>query len=303
MELRHLRTFVVVAETLNISAAARQLRVTQPALSRHIRDLEHTVGHPLFIRHSSGLRLTPTGATLRDHGTKALAAVDEALRNARGTARSEPTVLRVGYYGAVSMWASILAPALEKLGRRFPHLTPSVVESTCWQLAADLREEKLDVALLGPGDYGHPPGVVVEVACTVPALVMVAANHRLAKKRHVFLEDLRDEEIIGATPQSAPGRYRTFIAACQSAGFSPRVSNIAASLPELIMTVKKRMGVAILGAFALAVPHPGVVFIRLKPPGVSLEIYAARIAHASDSARELMTLMIEEAQRAARIAA
>src|SRR5206468_2648000 len=57
MELRHLRTFVTVAETLNISAAARRLRVTQPALSRQIRDLEFAVGHPLFVRHPGGLRL------------------------------------------------------------------------------------------------------------------------------------------------------------------------------------------------------------------------------------------------------
>src|ERR1041384_822368 len=108
MELRHLRTFLMVAETLNISQAGRRLRVTQPALSRQIRELEHAVGHALFVRHPSGLRLTATGLTLRAHGVKAVAAIDDALRLARGAGAKEPAVLRVGYYGTVSIWATIL---------------------------------------------------------------------------------------------------------------------------------------------------------------------------------------------------
>lgn len=297
MELRHLRTFITVAETLNISEAARRLRVTQPALSRHIRDLEHCVGRPLFVRIPGRLRLTPTGATLRDHGAKALTAFDEALRSARGMGSNESAVLRVGYYGTVSVWSGILVPALEKLARKFPQTSPSVVELSCVQLANDLREGRLDVALLGPGDYGRIPGVVMDVACAVPALAMVAANHRLAKKRLIALEDLRDEEIIGVTEQVAPGRYRSLIAACRSAGFSPKIANIATSLPEIIMAVKQRMGAAILGPLAMAVPHPGAVFIKIKPPGVLLELYAAYVVSAGCAARELAALIVAECNR------
>ena len=298
MELRHLRTFVAVTETLNISAAARRLRVTQPALSRHIHALEHTVGHPLFVRHRDGLRLTATGATLRDHGIKALAAVDDALNCARGVGANDGTVLRLGYYG-ISIWENLLAPAVEAFGRRFPHLTLNMVEQSSVHLASDLREGLLDVALLGSGDYSRLPGVVTEVACTVPARVLVATNHRLAKKRVVSLEDLRDEEIIGFKHQDAPGKYRAFIAACREAGFSPRIVYLASIFPELSMAVKKRMGVAILSAFATTVPHPGVVFIKLKPPGVPLEIYTAHTLRSPPAARSLAGLIAVEARRAA----
>jgi DNA-binding transcriptional LysR family regulator len=96
MELRHLRTFLIVAETQNISEAARRLRVTQPALGRHIRDLEHTIGTPLFVREPGRFRLTPAGRTLRDRGPAALAAIEQALHRARGVAAERSATVRVG---------------------------------------------------------------------------------------------------------------------------------------------------------------------------------------------------------------
>src|SRR5262245_22990943 len=119
MELRHLRTFVVVADTLNISEAARRLRATQPAMSRQIRFLEHEVGNALCTRHRDGLRLTATGEALRDHGIKVLEAVDAALRSAREAEKQRAAVLRLGYYGA-SVWDKVIAPAAEMFGRKFP---------------------------------------------------------------------------------------------------------------------------------------------------------------------------------------
>jgi DNA-binding transcriptional LysR family regulator len=300
LELRHLRTFIAVAEALNISEAARRLRVTQPALSRHIHSLEEIVGHPLFVRHPSGLQLTATGVTLLDHGIKALAAVDAALTNARGAESDAVTVVRLGYYG-ISVWANLLAPAVESFGRKFPHLTLNMVEQSSVHLAAGLKEGTLDVALLGSGDYDRIPGVVTDVACTVPAMAMMPANHRLAKKRLVALEELRDEPIIGFTHQDAPGRSRSFIAACREAGFSPKIAYVASILPELIMGVKKQMGVALLSSFATTVPHPpGVVFIKLKPPCVPMEVYTAHAVRGPAAARCLAAFINVEARRAAK---
>ncbi len=298
MELRLLRTFVAVAETMNISAAARRLRVSQPALSRHIHALEDMVGHPLFVRHRTGLRLTATGMTLRDHGMKAVAAVDEALRNARGAGAQEGTVVRLGYYG-ISIWETLLAPAVETFARLFPHVTLNMVEESSVHLASDLREGHLDVALLSAGDYERIAGVVTTVACTIPAMIVVAANHALAKKRLVALEDLKDEEIIGFKHEDAPGRYRNFLAACRDAGFTPQVTYVASIFPELCLAVKQRMGVGIISSFASPVPHPGVVFIKLKPPGVRMEVYTAHVAGASPVALELEKLIASEARRAA----
>lgn len=298
MELRLLRTFLAVAETMNISAAARRLRVTQPALSRQIRALEQMVGHPVFVRHQAGLRLTATGLTLRDQGTKAVAAVDEALRSARGTGTTERSVVRFGYYG-ISVWESLLAPAVETFARRFPHVTLSMVEQSSVHLASDLREGHLDVALLSTGDYQRIPGVVTTVACSVPAMIVVAANHRLAKRRQVSLEDIMPERIVGFKHEDAPGRYRSFVTACRHAGFEPAVDYVASIFPELCLAAKQKMGVGIISTFGTSVSHPGMAFIKLKPPGVTMDFYTAHTAGASPMALELEKIVAEAARRLA----
>ena len=294
MEIRHLRTFLTVAETLNISAAARLLRVTQPALSRQIQALEHLVGRPLFVRRRNGLTPTPAGALLREDARTVIAAVDTALRNARGASRAP--VIRFGYYG-ISIWEPVLAPVVEAFGRRFPHATLAMHEESSVHLANRLREGQLDVAILSSGDYLRIPGTMTELACRVPAMAVMTANHRLAKRRTIALEELRDEPIVGFTPQDSPGKYRAFVAACRSAGFTPKVSYVASIFPEICTAVKKQMGVAILSAFAEAMPHPGVVFVKLKPPGVLLDVYAARTLTASPEAAELTRMVIMQAQR------
>src|SRR6187549_2138130 len=106
IEFRHLRTFLAVTDTLNISEAARRLHATQPALSRQIRYLEHAVGNALFIRHRDGLRLTVTGAALREQGSKVLDAVEAALRSAREAEKRQAATVRLGYYGS-SVWDKV----------------------------------------------------------------------------------------------------------------------------------------------------------------------------------------------------
>jgi DNA-binding transcriptional LysR family regulator len=298
MEFRHLRTFLAVTDTLNISAAARQLRATQPALSRQIQHLEHAVGTALFIRCRDGLRLTATGAALREQGTKVLAALDTALRSAREAEQRQATTIRVGYYGS-SVWDKVIAPAVELCSQRFPEAAVTIIEDTSVHLAAGLRERRIDVALLASGAYDGLTGVTTEVACVVPAMVVVAANHRLAKRRCVSLTDLRDHPFIGVRQEDAPGRYRTLLTACREVGFVPKIEYAAGNFPELTMAVRKQMGVAIVSAFATSVPHPGVVFIKLKPPGVPLEIYAARVTQSPPAVHHLASLLTSRARSAA----
>jgi len=296
-EARHVRTFLVVADALNISEAARRLNVTQPALSRQIRELEEGVGHPLFVRHPKGLRLTEAGETLQAEGRKAAAAMDAALAAARDAGERQASCLSVGYYSNICVWANVLGPAFEKLGRRYPRITTNLTEAPSAQLVAEVAAGRLSVALLGPGEYPPVPGVVFEVACSVPAIVMMPLNHRLAKKRQLALADLRGEEIIGLSPEMSPGRNRALLAACAAVGFTPQISAVASGVPELMVAVKKRMAVAILDAFARVAPLPGVAFVGLKPPRVMLDIQVARSSQPSPAALLLSEMMVAEARR------
>src|SRR6476469_278350 len=95
-ELRHLRYFVAVAEMENFSRAALKLHVSQPALSRQIRDLEDEIGFCLLERTAKSVRLTVAGRAFLDNARAFLQNADEAMTKARDVASAEPTELNVG---------------------------------------------------------------------------------------------------------------------------------------------------------------------------------------------------------------
>src|SRR6185312_13414255 len=97
VELRHLRYFVAVAEMENVSRAALKLHVSQPALSRQIRDLEDEIGFALLERTAKSVRLTDAGRAFLDDARLLLQNADEAVTKARAVANAEHTELDVGY--------------------------------------------------------------------------------------------------------------------------------------------------------------------------------------------------------------
>src|SRR5688572_23871297 len=94
MELRHLRYFQAVAEELSFSRAAQRLRVAQPALSRAIKQLEHTIGADVLERTRHHVRLTPAGAVLLRESSVLLQSVEDSLLRVRRTAAGEEGELR-----------------------------------------------------------------------------------------------------------------------------------------------------------------------------------------------------------------
>jgi DNA-binding transcriptional LysR family regulator len=97
VELRHLRYFVAVAEMENVSRAALKLHVSQPALSRQIRDLEDEIGFCLLERTAKSVRLTEAGRAFLDDARALLQNADEAVTKARAVASAGPSELHVGH--------------------------------------------------------------------------------------------------------------------------------------------------------------------------------------------------------------
>ncbi|HEX2711817.1 MAG TPA: LysR family transcriptional regulator, partial [Candidatus Acidoferrales bacterium] len=89
MELRHLRYFVTAAEELNFSRAAARLHVSQPPLSRQIRDLEKEIGAPLFDRTAKGVQLTPAGKSFLEQARQILAHSERAARLAKAVSQGK----------------------------------------------------------------------------------------------------------------------------------------------------------------------------------------------------------------------
>src|SRR5258705_1116390 len=148
MDLRHLRYFQAVAEELSFSRAAKRLHVAQPALSRAIKQLEHSLGADVLQRPRHQVRLTPAGAVLLRDIAILLQHVEESVRRVRRTAAGEEGELRLGYIGPPTQ--PFLGRLLHDYRKRYPLVSIHLEERTperVWEMVAKGR---LSAALTRP---------------------------------------------------------------------------------------------------------------------------------------------------------
>lgn len=261
MELRHLRYFVAVAELLNFSRAAVRLHVTQPALSRQIRDLEEELGCTLLRRGlNARTELTPEGRALLEGARTLLADADRLAATVRdGAAR-----LRFGHYGA--LWLDFFTPALRRFAARHRRLKIEPAELTPRELPAALRRGDVDIALIGLGDAAVRREFHVQTVSTYSVLLALSATHPLAKRRKLKLAELRDAEWVTWDEREFPGRKQGLLSACRAAGFRPRIAFETDSMASLFVHVATSQAIGHVVPQTRRMPHDGVVFAELDPP-------------------------------------
>ncbi|MGV9456746.1 LysR substrate-binding domain-containing protein [Streptomyces sp. NPDC003635] len=184
MELRTLRYFVAVAEELHFGRAAARLRMTQPPLSRAIKQLEADLGTPLLHRSAAGVTLTPPGATLLDEARTLLDRADQV--RVRVAAAAGAAVLTVGLLGDGSDPGALRLAAAYR--RRHPEVEVRIRETDLTDPTCGLRAGLVDVALTrAPFDEA---GLIVHELRADPVGAVLRADDPLARRGHLALADL-----------------------------------------------------------------------------------------------------------------
>src|SRR5450755_3867450 len=192
IELRHLRYFLAVAETLHFSKAAQIVGIAQPPLSQQIKRLEQLVGHRLFDRTTRGVKLTLAGHLLAERARSTIEKVHDDLAQVRRLGRGEEGTLTVGFCGSVMF--TELPTAIESYQRRYPKVELRLRElSTSAQVSA-LLEGTLDLAFLRDGDAS--PGIEVETLMKERYVVVLPQRHALARRRTLRMRELSAEPFI-----------------------------------------------------------------------------------------------------------
>ena len=256
IELRHLRYFLAVAETLHFSRAAERLGMAQPPLSQQIRRLEELIGHRLFDRTTRGVRLTLAGQLLAERARSTLDKVDDDLEQVRRLGRGEEGTLTVGFSGSVMF--TQLPAAIESYRRRYPKVELRLRElATSAQLAA-LLDGTLDLAFMRDGDPTE--GIQTTTLLKEPYVAVLPAAHRLARKRSLRVGDLRGEPFIFFARRMGPLAFDRTMACCEAGGFRPRVVQDAPQWPTLVRLVGAGLGVSLAPACVATLAMPGAVF-------------------------------------------
>jgi DNA-binding transcriptional LysR family regulator len=248
MELRQIRSFLSIAETLHFGRTAELIHLSQPALSLQIRALEEEVGVRLLERNRRKTTLTAAGVAFRDDAAAALSQLDEAIRMARLAASGKLGILRIGFISTVG---SEIVPTIV---RQFRELNPEVEFSLRAITTADqvpmLKTGSLDIGFLRLPIGGHPTLDVVTVH-REPFVLVVPASHNLAKRKRVRLREVAGHEFVMYERAYAPGFHDLILGLLRDAGIVPNVSQTAAEISTLISLVAAHMGVAILPASAV----------------------------------------------------
>jgi len=263
MELRHLRYFIAVAEEENVSRAALTLHVSQPALSRQIRDLEEEIGFPLLRRDAKSVHLTDAGRTFLGEARLVIERAEEAVRNARAVAVGGNGEIHVGY--APSPTVKILPKALRGFQAELPKVRVVLHDLSTEEMLSQLREGKLHVALVVQPTRAMLRGVCFEELARYPICLAVAPKHPLARLRAVTLAQAAQQPLIAYDRKEYPEYYDTMEKSFLTAHTRLRIAEEHDSVTSLIAAVESGRGVALVPSCLACMVGPRLKLLDLNP--------------------------------------
>lgn len=263
MELRHLRYFTAVADTLNFHRAAEILHVAQPALSSQIKSLEEELNVQLFIRNTRSVNLTHAGRVFLEEARTVLSAANQAEKRARHADQGLVGTLRVGIIApTANAW---LAKILRCFHQKFPGVQLSLFDLTSTEQIHRLRAGELDAGLLRPPvGFAELDSMHVEESSQILAM---PAGHRLSRKEKLTWADFDGEGLVMMDPRVQHGYYDSFLAECAKVGATPRAVQYAHDIQTKMWLISAGFGIAPTTATLAQVKRPGLIF-RPLPKGL-----------------------------------
>lgn len=274
VELRHLRYFVAVAETLNLSKASAKLRVAQPALSRQIRDVEEELGVTLLERGPRGVRLTPAGQKLSEEARALLERAGQAMDAVRAAAQATLEEIHVGY--APSPTVELLPRALHAFQNEAPDVRVSLHDLSTEEMLRGLRDRNLDHALLVRPCAKDLRGFVFEELVRYPIRVALGLRHPLTRTRGALtLAQLSGERLHAYSQAEYPEYHEWLHSLVASSGQRLLLAAEHDSATSLIAAIESGRGIALVPSCLGCLAGPRLRLLELQPEPAPLAVGAA----------------------------
>jgi DNA-binding transcriptional LysR family regulator len=247
---------LILAEELNYTRAAERLKITQPALSKQIIELENRLGFSVFLRDQKKVELTEPGQVFIRGCKDARALLEKSIRLARAVKEEVQPVVTIGHSPFVdpSLVSAILSVHLPL----YPNLRLRMESMFALELVHSVLSAELDLAIIG--EPSPNPLLTLVPLTTDPLYVVVSSDHPAAKQRDVAINDLARVGWIVFPRRANPVIYDRVLEAGEKAQVKPVELHHYMASPEAVQLISENFGVAFMPkGLAEQIRHPEII--------------------------------------------
>jgi DNA-binding transcriptional LysR family regulator len=256
IDVKPLRYFVTLAETRHFGRAAARLNLSQPPLSRQLAALEAVLGVTLIERSPRSVTLTAAGERFYADAKAILAALEQAVSNARAAAHGDAGKLAIGF--TMCSAYSVVPGYARAFGAVYPEVELKLREVVSNDLTEQLLAGHIDAAIMFPAVTDK--ALATRTVLSEPLCVALSRGHPRARARRLKIAQLAGEPFVLASEQVAPSLRATIVEHCRVGGFEPDIRFEVQLQQTVLSLVDEGVGVALVPSSMRKAQLAGVVF-------------------------------------------
>ncbi|WP_424545353.1 LysR family transcriptional regulator [Sphingobacterium siyangense] len=285
MEIRHLIYFKTVAEELHFGRAAERLFMSQPPLSRQIKDLEDELGVILFFRTNKRVELTEAGKYFLEEVVEILQNIEHSKTITKQIHNNISGEFKLGYISSTPK--KMLATVLKQIQLKFPYLRVSLFETSTQKQKLALENGKLDLGIMRAPIYSSE-------LLTTPLFEdpMVIVGHSQVKFNAI---NFFNESFISFNQKYASEYHRLVINTCNRMGFEPKIVHQSNSMSSILELVSQGLGMAVVPASTIKqYPHLNLKIMKLEDMDSKTEVILVSNIKSKNSALDEFIACIQK---------
>lgn len=276
MELRHLLYFKTVAEELHFTKAATKLFISQPPLSRQIKELEEEIGAQLFIRNNKRVELTHAGKYFKKEVDIIFNKLEESKSIVRQIQEGASGELKIGYISSV--YQSELAEILKAMREEFPFIKTGLFEMPTVLQIQSLEQGKLDVGILRAPVLSDK--LTIKSLFFDPFVVVIPSAIGKFSNRNELSTFLSTAPFIFFNKEFAPSYNDKLIEICKRMQFTPDITHEANNIHSILELIEAGLGVSILPlSLKKQYSSMNIQFIEIEDIPINTEVVIAYEQH------------------------
>jgi len=260
IELRHLKYFMTVADELHFRKAAERLFISQPGLSRQIKQMEDDLGFKLFERLNKKVYLTVAGAYLKKEVALTLSNLENIFEYAKLIDQGVEGKINMGYVG--SAMQNVVPKLLLNIREKYKNIQFDLKEMDNQKQIKALLSKEIDVGFIRMENVPHELKIKPIFEDTFSLVLPI--DHPVNDANFTSLSQFRDESFIFIEPSYSPDYYEEIMEIFRTSGFVPNVSHNSVHASTIFRLVENNLGISIVPSILQYGYNMNVKFIELK---------------------------------------